>query len=113
MMILRAAGIDFQEQKIRMKSLRLVGSSRAYSKIDFIGDIVDRSEKRDLVRLLGRFMDDLCEQETINSRALTQANCERRKCSEFKPVKALYTHARIVQKKLAAEINDDLTTYWL
>lgn len=71
------------------------------------------SEKRELVSLLHKYMDDLAVINDSNIKKVKNRGDKKKWEMEFQlGVKAQYEHARIIASKLSVEIGKEIKSYW-
>lgn len=71
------------------------------------------SEKRELVSLLHKYMDDLVAINDSNIKKAKNRGDKKKWETEFQlGVKTQYEHARIIASKLSVEIGKEIKSYW-
>ena len=72
------------------------------------------NEKQELVKLLGLYMDEIMQYYDNNVKEATKYKKEERWKANYKcGLKAQYTHARIIQKAVAKDVNKEMKPYGL
>lgn len=72
------------------------------------------NEKQELVKLLSLYMDEIMQDYADNVKESAKYKKEERWKANYKcGLKAQYTHARIIQKAVAADVNREMKPYGL